>query len=79
LSPPAQVDLHVERGRAQVVIQGQLAGPPTHLDGEIVTRLRSEPVTERVQDNARAIRPELVTTSFYGHGSTVGHMWGDVQ
>jgi hypothetical protein len=31
-----------------------------------------------MQDYTPAVRPQFLAPSVYRHGSTVGHLWGDV-
>ena len=75
----AHIDAYIEVSRAEVVVHTKHRRPAGGLDGEVMTCLRGQPVTERVQDNASLVRAELVATREYRHGSTLGHFWGDVQ
>src|SRR6516165_1029317 len=70
---------HDQAGRAEVVVHPQVTGPPGGLDGEVMTRLRGQTITESAQQNAATVGAELVPACHYHHGSTLGHFWGDVQ
>ena len=75
----AHIDADIEIGRAEVVVHAEHSRPAGGLDGEVMTCLRSQPVTESTQNDATLVGAKLVATRKYRHGSTLGHFWGDVQ
>src|SRR5207244_9128031 len=67
----AHVDADIEIGRAEVLVHAERPRPAGGLDGEVMTGLRGQPVTESTQDDASSVRAKLVATREYRHVSTL--------
>src|SRR5215467_3119613 len=64
----SQVDVHLQAGRAEVLVHPQVTGPPGGLHGEVMTCLRGQTITESAQQNAATAGTELVPSCDYHHG-----------
>src|SRR5262245_61925030 len=72
---------HVDRGldgrQRLVVIDGELARPPGHVDDQVVARPRAQALAKRPQDDPAVVRAQPVMPRGYRHDSTLGQLWGE--
>src|SRR6478752_8055852 len=71
---------HVDRGRdgrhRLVVVDGELARPPGHVDDKVVPGPRAQALTKRPEDDPAVVWAQLVMPRGYRHDSTLGQLWG---
>src|SRR5215470_20176816 len=77
--PRGHVDLGLDGRQHLVVIDGELARPPGHVDDEVVPGPRAQALTKRPEDDPAVVRAQPVMPRGYRHDRTLGQLWGNVH
>src|SRR5215471_12221682 len=74
--PRGQVDRGLDGRQRLVVIDGELARPPEHVDDQVVPGPRAQALAKRPEDDPAVVRAQPVMPRGYRHDSTLGQLWG---
>src|SRR5690349_15135123 len=74
--PRGHVDLGLDGRQRLVVVDGELARPPGHVDDQVVPGPRAQALAKRSEDDPAVFRAQQVMPRGYRHDSTLGQLWG---